>query len=58
MDPRRLWVKDFDVMDKTNPLIYRITGNVQLDSIKEVGDVVLIEEDRDMLPSLRNNKLN
>ena len=53
VEPRRLYVQSFDVIQKkTLSLSSEKRGSVALKYIREVGDVVLIHEDRDLTTSV------
>lgn len=47
VEPRRLYVQSFDVVVKSQIIRSEVRGSVSLQNIREVGDVVLIDSERD-----------
>ncbi|GMH32386.1 hypothetical protein BSKO_00220 [Bryopsis sp. KO-2023] len=63
VDPRRLWVAAFDIVDggvsvpfSTAPVGASVRGGVFVKSLREVGDVVLIHSDQEYCPDGRMNR--
>lgn len=57
VDPRRLIVQNFDVVCKKQIIRTEVIGSIPMESIKEVGDVVLIHSDRDFNSSILSERL-
>lgn len=58
VEPRRLQVQSFDVAVNTQMLRMELCGSVPLQSIREVGDVVLIHSDVDFKTDVLTQRLN
>eukprot|EP00210_Caulerpa_lentillifera_P001765 g1695.t1 len=57
VDPRKLTIQNFDVVSKKQIIRTEVIGSISMESIREVGDVVLIHSDRDFNYSILSNRL-